>query len=144
MLSGSANRPMQPMARQRPNRCQERDVGEAERGDRQPTRGRFAVRESKLTGAASVETSQPALGPQTMRNARSVEGQQRYANGQLSTLLSAAPTSGPCLAWAGGTGDPCTVPSEFTLSPRGRMAATPKLPPDPFATLPPSGGRGPA
>src|SRR6266511_4508891 len=35
-----------------PNRCQERDVVEVERGDRQPTRVRFAVRESKLIGVA--------------------------------------------------------------------------------------------
>jgi hypothetical protein len=90
---------------------------------RQVETSRTIVLDAPATpGAASVETSRPALGPQTMRNARSVEGQQRYANGQLSTLLSAAPTSGPCLAWAGVTGDPCIVPSAFTLLPRAELA----------------------
>src|SRR5215207_10909801 len=49
MLSCSANRPMRPLAWQRSNRCQERDVVVAKRGDQRPTRVRFAVQESKLT-----------------------------------------------------------------------------------------------
>jgi hypothetical protein len=50
MLPRAATRPTLLPAWQCPNRCQERDVGEVERGDRLPTRVRFAVRESELAG----------------------------------------------------------------------------------------------
>ena len=54
MLSCSANRPMRPLAWQRSNRCQERDVVVAKRGDQRPTRVRFAVQESKLRSSGRV------------------------------------------------------------------------------------------
>ena len=49
MLPRAATWPTLLPAWQCPNRCQQPDTGEVERGDRQPTRVRFAVRESELT-----------------------------------------------------------------------------------------------
>ncbi len=49
-LPRAAPRPTLLSAWQCPNRCQQPDTGDVGRGDRQPTRVRFAVRESELTG----------------------------------------------------------------------------------------------
>jgi hypothetical protein len=48
MLPRAATRPTLLSAWQCQNRCQQPDTGEVKRGDRQPTRVRFAVRESAL------------------------------------------------------------------------------------------------
>src|SRR6266545_1491373 len=93
MLSGSANRPMQPMARQRPNRCQERDVGEAERGDRQPTRGRFAVRESKLVCA------QLGIASRLVRQEDATRVLEVPPRGNFATRLVGTPKTAGWRAW---------------------------------------------
>src|SRR6266508_3774124 len=63
-LPRAAPRPTLLSAWQCPNRCQQPDTGDVGRGDRQPTRVRFAVRESELT-----PHQQPAATPHPKRDA---------------------------------------------------------------------------